>query len=395
MRPGKLFTLFTVLFFGWSVEALPKDQDHDGLSDDDEIAFGTNPFDPDTDDDGLLDGWEVHGYEFQGFLEPLPSYGAKPYRKDIFVEIDWMASEGGTSQVNAVIAYQAAVDVTRAFRKSGTNIEIHFDLGPRIEAMLPDGVKEPDLDLPPFVDEPDNEKVLPYQDRFPARPSCNLPSSVYSLYDVYYGGRYFRPSRRNIFYYVIIAEQSEPPSTVQNPGSLLRNHPFSESFSDELARRDGLRPAGAQISVIFRKPAPNVSPESLRYQYSVDLLHELGHAFGLGHGGALSRFKWDNTNYKPNYFSIMNYRYQYCGVECLKGFPIMDFSHGLTPPLNEKALLERVGMGALSSNQMDTVKCAGLSHLSNDVYADNIDWNKDHEISENVVADVNENGKID
>ncbi|PTL76944.1 OmpA family protein [Vitiosangium sp. GDMCC 1.1324] len=36
------------------------DDDHDGLSNDDEIALGTNPNDPDSDDDGILDGIEVH-----------------------------------------------------------------------------------------------------------------------------------------------------------------------------------------------------------------------------------------------------------------------------------------------------------------------------------------------
>ncbi len=41
----------------WSPFAL--DSDGDGLSDDDEIAIGTDPFDPDTDDDGLTDGEEV------------------------------------------------------------------------------------------------------------------------------------------------------------------------------------------------------------------------------------------------------------------------------------------------------------------------------------------------
>lgn len=38
----------------------PKDSDADGLSDDEEVAIGTNPFDPDTDKDGLKDGAEVH-----------------------------------------------------------------------------------------------------------------------------------------------------------------------------------------------------------------------------------------------------------------------------------------------------------------------------------------------
>ena len=36
------------------------DADNDGLLDADEAAAGTDPADPDTDSDGLKDGWEVY-----------------------------------------------------------------------------------------------------------------------------------------------------------------------------------------------------------------------------------------------------------------------------------------------------------------------------------------------
>ncbi|MCE9614175.1 MAG: OmpA family protein [Lentisphaerae bacterium] len=41
----------------------PKDSDGDGLSDEDEAKWGTDPFDPDTDKDGLTDGEEVFKYK--------------------------------------------------------------------------------------------------------------------------------------------------------------------------------------------------------------------------------------------------------------------------------------------------------------------------------------------
>lgn len=37
-----------------------QDSDGDGLTDAEELALGTNPFNPDTDGDGMPDGWEVH-----------------------------------------------------------------------------------------------------------------------------------------------------------------------------------------------------------------------------------------------------------------------------------------------------------------------------------------------
>src|SRR5439155_17957043 len=37
-------------------------------------------------------------------------------------------------------------------------------------------------------------------------------------------------------------------------------------------------------------------------------LHELGHSVGLRHGGD------EDTNWKPNYQSVMNYAYQFTGI---------------------------------------------------------------------------------
>ena len=46
----------------------------------------------------------------------------------------------------------------------------------------------------------------------------------------------------------------------------------------------------------------------INYQ-AVTLMHELGHNFGLDHAGANS-----TPNYKPNYWSVMNYLYQLRGL---------------------------------------------------------------------------------
>lgn len=54
------------------------DADHDGLTTLWERAVGTDPFDPDTDNDGLLDGWEVNGY--RGL--DLRGMGCSPTRMD-------------------------------------------------------------------------------------------------------------------------------------------------------------------------------------------------------------------------------------------------------------------------------------------------------------------------
>lgn len=55
------------------------DWDKDGLTNAQESALGTDPMNPDSDNDGLLDGWEVNG--FRGL--DLPSMGCNPRRIDI------------------------------------------------------------------------------------------------------------------------------------------------------------------------------------------------------------------------------------------------------------------------------------------------------------------------
>jgi hypothetical protein len=67
-----------------------KDKDRDGLTDQEELALGTDYLRPDTDGDALLDGWEVHGVN----EIDLRSMGASPLRKDVFVEMDYMEKPG-------------------------------------------------------------------------------------------------------------------------------------------------------------------------------------------------------------------------------------------------------------------------------------------------------------
>jgi hypothetical protein len=78
--------------------------------------------------------------------------------------------------------------------------------------------------------------------------------------------------------------------------------------------------------------------------------HELGHNLGLRHAGGTN-----SPNYKPNYASIMNYRYQLRGVkggmECYNLFTAatpfrhLDYSHGILASLNEAVLIEADGIG--------------------------------------------------
>ena len=67
-----------------------------------EWQLGTDPANPDTDGDGLLDGWEVYGVN--GI--DLRAKHASPLHKDIFVEMDYMRRQtaaNGLAPNNAVL----------------------------------------------------------------------------------------------------------------------------------------------------------------------------------------------------------------------------------------------------------------------------------------------------
>jgi hypothetical protein len=80
-------------------------------------------------------------------------------------------------------------------------------------------------------------------------------------------------------------------------------------------------------------------------------LHELGHNIGLGHGGG------DGVNFKPNYLSVMNYRYQVIGIPDWDAWEVLsfdpdefinvstiDYSRSALADLDETALDENDGI---------------------------------------------------
>lgn len=147
MRPPKLA----------GISAVPGDLDHDGLSDEDEALKGTDPNNPDTDGDALLDGWEVKGI----YGINLPALNASPLHKDIFVEMDYMERATATNILapdSAVI--QAIVDVFAAAPVSNpdgkTGINIHLEIGNKVTY---------DADLNPLFDEFDALKRQNFEPR--------------------------------------------------------------------------------------------------------------------------------------------------------------------------------------------------------------------------------------
>jgi hypothetical protein len=78
-------------------------------------------------------------------------------------------------------------------------------------------------------------------------------------------------------------------------------------------------------------------------QQAGTFMHELGHTLGLGHGGG------DDINFKPNYYSIMNYLWQlptsYLPIRPVVGWSLHYADTMPLATLNEAMLSESAGIG--------------------------------------------------
>jgi hypothetical protein len=250
---------------------------------------GTSPTNRDTDGDGLDDGDEVLGTT--GGLN-LPAMGVSPTHKNILLEFDWFddANECGSHSHRPTAALLA--ELADAFVAA----PIHN----------PDGVDGVSL-------------VFDYGQGGPFTGG-NLIADADGVLDGFFDGEYttykaanFAANRQGYLHYVMMPHRYG----LTNDSSGL-----AEIIGDDMI-------VSLQCSTF---------PDYVRNT----IMHELGHNLGLQHGGF-----GDSTNLKPNYNSVMNYLYQFAGVDtnCTPpGDGYLDFSRHRHIDLDENALREVDGI---------------------------------------------------
>lgn len=331
--PGQVFRL------AWEDEENGGDQDFNDL-------IVVVRVERDSDGDGLWDDWETFGIDTDGNGSidlDLPSLGANPMRKDIFLEIDWMdctvdGSDCGDNHNHRPL--QAALDgVTQAFANAG--VSLHAEVGNSFPHRDFLAIPKADCGVPGI--DPDRNF-----DTVKADPNNFGPTNP----------------RRFAYHYVLFTH--------------LQGDPLASSGCAELPGND------IQVSLGgFTNGVGSVMEQA------GTLMHELGHNLGLQHGGG------DGLNWKPNYLSVMNYRFQF-GIPPTDpdgGGPLtsrIDYSNQALNPLSEAMLSEPAGIGDGMDNTF--FWCANGA-LTTGVGNAAIDWSCDGDtIDPGVSLDVNRDG---
>lgn len=307
----------------------------------------------DEDADGLLDVWETEGIDADGdgIVDiDLPSMGAQPRKKDLFVEVD--ALNGVPVDVNA---FQMVKDA--------------FAAAPADQVENPDGSTGVTLHV--LLDETDLEFTAQGED----------PGYLTGLGDIgqlktdHFGTpadrndpdwqNHVRPVRLKVFRYCVLSEG------IRIQGTDITPFGMAEIPGNELA----IAPPAIMTKI----------PHATTRGIAGTFMHELGHNLGLRHVGL------GGANFKPNYLSVMNYTYAvpYEGTE--DAF-LLDFSRETLPDLDEAALDETGGLtGPADRNVMYNSAEAGQEVARSVVpaSASQVDWNADGILESAVAQDIN------
>lgn len=299
------------------------DSDGDGLSDCVETGSGvfvdaqdtgTDPNNADTDGDGLRDGEEVLGSE-TGL--DLPALGTNPLRRDLLIEYDWFDSD-----------YECGPHSQRPSEAVAQRVAAMFAAAP---------VQNPDGSTGIHVIQDYGQGGLFIGGNRIEGHNAILPGS---LDETFYTIKQqnFDAARLGYFRYVLMPHRY---------GGGLNSSGAAEVVGDD-----------AIVSLYCYNTESNVART---------IAHEVGHLLGLYHGG------FEDCNDKPNYNSLMNYRYQFAGVDTVcaaRGDQLTDdFSRGDRLALDENDLDEAQGV------------CGTRA----------IDWNQNGNVEAGIALDINPN----
>ena len=339
-------------------------------------VFGADPKPPvevcvsmnaDRDGDGLFDSWETGGIDVNrdGTVDlPLHQapFNADPFRKDLFVESDFMAdsthshapSDAALQSVTNSFAVAPVTTPLGGMIKPGIALHASRDEAiPEVATFLFDSVGPGATD--DFNDFKLGSPTNPCDGRFGTAADRSSPNCANIL-----------AAKALVFRYSIFGH-----AHTEAPGSSGRAELDARGGNDFIVTHGAL--SAATITAAGGQDAADAST----------YMHELGHTLSLRHGG------FENTNCKPNYRSVMNYTLQFANNDPNRpldysGTPLATLeedSTGTKPGLDENK-----GIGG-PAGQLAVYGDGG--NLDTDPANGPIDWDGDGTIEPEVSADVN------
>ncbi len=226
----------------------------------------------DSDRDGVPDSAKVRGGTYAGL--DLYAMGARPGRRDLFVEIDYMQSaDAGTTPHR-----EALQKLVNTF--VGQDVAIHLDTG-NLHGPAFDPLQFNLGGGDPVTFAPCIQMAAASEDM---SPSCT------SFYDI--KSRHFDVRRKFLFHYAIFGNSLNTDGSAGPSG-------MAELYGNDLV---------VTLGKYGLSSASEIALNLLLNLQASTLMHELGHNLGLHHGGN------EDMNYKPNHYSVMNYMYQFAGL---------------------------------------------------------------------------------
>lgn len=245
----------------------------------------------DTDEDGLVDIWEITKDIDGDGIEDIP--GADPYKSDIYVEINWMKGFKPSQEALNIVS-EAFANSGAGYKDKGINLHNVWGEETAHTAVL-------EFNSKTQGDEYDLDTVI--EGHFTNK------LSEYAYHYALFGDRY------------VIRKDADNDDEIDDTSSGYSSYGWGQ--------------------VIFIAMGSTYSYEELLtpYETAGTYMHELGHNLELYHGGA------DDINYKPNYLSVMNYAFQFDGLkdESYDSTKNYDYSRYVLPELNEESLIESDG----------------------------------------------------
>ncbi len=342
----------------------------------------------DTDRDGLLDIWESSSTPLldpRGRALPnLKAMGADPFTRDLFVQVDYMKTDGHSH----LPGHEALRLVGDAFANAPTGrINVHFDVGSQYPsgsadqyiirgAGLSRGGQALDESVtqctrgpqdPPWACQfSEYPGTVGWKSGFrflrdevfsvtPTPPATTPPTAIEDYCDLpgYTCEQRFDRARKDIFRYALFAHALGLPKSEQPclDGAGAAVPPDATTGRCDAPLRDnpdfhvprtntgiGDFPGADVLITLGGFSDHDGQPIGTPFMQASTLMHELGHTMERRHGGEAFE-----PNCKPTYLSVMNYLYQLRGLLDDNGRPHLDFSGSVygAQPIDETSLWDR------------------------------------------------------